>query len=68
MVPTDYNRVGAYFKAMCQVAEEMDRLNMSQVDNPDGYEENSHIYQIASMRRYVNGEIKRTRKALLDIE
>ena len=64
---TNYNKVRSYFKAMCRVAEEMDKLNMNQVDNPNGYEEGSYVYQIAAMRRFVNGEIKRARDALLNI-
>lgn len=63
---TNYNLAHEYFRAMCLVAEEMDRLNMNRVDDPNSYEEGSYVYQIAAMRRFVNGEIKRSREAMLE--
>lgn len=62
----DYNRVRSYFKAMCNVAREMDKLNMNLIDDPELYEEGSKEQQLASLRRYVNGEIARARETLLD--
>ena len=63
---TDYNRVHSYFKAMCRMAEEMDALNIPQNDDPNVYEEGTTNYQFASMRRHVNGEIKRARDRMLN--